>query len=62
MKKRAAENYSDDYQQRKKKPADILDQDKGTTTRNPLHGRLSDTPEKENKAVRDSEKSKKTKH
>ncbi|HEY9260324.1 hypothetical protein [Chitinophaga sp.] len=62
MKKSAADNNSGTYQQREKKPVDILDTDKGTTTRNPMHGDLSDTPEKENKAVRDSEASKKKKH
>ena len=62
MKKKAAEQASGEYRQRKKKPVDILDPDKGTTTRNPLHGDLSESPEKENKAVRDDEKNKKAKH
>jgi hypothetical protein len=60
--KKSAGNKAGEYQQREKKPVDILDKDKGTTTRNPMHGDLSDTPEKENKAVRDSETSKKRKH
>lgn len=59
MKKKNEEQQSQAYQQNKKKPVKILDTDKGTRTTNPLHGDLSDTPEKENKAVRDSEKGKK---
>ncbi|MBC9931713.1 hypothetical protein [Chitinophaga qingshengii] len=47
------------FSQNKKKPAPVLTTDKGTVTRNPLHGDLSASPEKENKAVRDSEKKKK---
>jgi len=62
MKKRATEQNTAADHEREKKPVDILDQDKGTTTRNPMHGDLSDTPEKENKAVRNSEASKKKKH
>ncbi|MEI3799454.1 hypothetical protein SAMN05660461_4166 [Chitinophaga ginsengisegetis] len=61
MKKKETD-HTGEYHDRKKKPVDILDQDKGTTTRNPLHGDLSDKPEKENKAVRDSEAGKKSKH
>lgn len=62
MKKRETDHSSKEYQDRKKKPVDILDKDKGTTTSNPLHGDLSGTPEEENKAVRDSETAKKKKH
>ncbi|MBS0025818.1 hypothetical protein ACTJJ0_09695 [Chitinophaga sp. 22321] len=61
MKKSAIAQKPGTDMQRKKKPVDILDKDKGTTTRNPLHGDLSGTPEEENKAVRDSEASKKRK-
>ncbi|MFY0253077.1 hypothetical protein ACDQ55_03900 [Chitinophaga sp. 30R24] len=57
MKKQTNEQSSKAYQQRAKKPVDILDQDKGSTTRNPLHGDLSEQPEKENKIVRDNEES-----
>ena len=62
LKKKEEEHASGEYRQKKKKPVDILDPDKGTTTRNPLHGDLSESPEKENKAVRDDEKNKKAKH
>lgn len=41
---------------RKQQQVKILDTDKGTLNRNPLHGSLSENPEKENKAVRHSEK------
>ncbi|SEW10227.1 hypothetical protein [Chitinophaga arvensicola] len=61
MKKKETD-HAGEYQDRKKKPVDILDSDKGTTTTNPMHGDLSEKPEKENKAVRDSEASKKSKH
>jgi len=38
-----------------KEPAEILKTSKADTTRNPLRADLSETPSKENKAVRDSE-------
>ena len=44
-----------------KKPVDILSQDNGTHTRNPLHGNLSESPEKENKVVRDNDSNSKSK-
>lgn len=47
---------------KQKKPVDILSQDKGTYTRNPLHGNLSESPEKENKVVRDNDSNSKSKH
>ncbi|CAL1521055.1 hypothetical protein [Chitinophaga sp. MM2321] len=59
MKKKKGEQDVQTYQQNDKKPVKILDTDKATNTRNPLHGDLSGTPESENKAVRDDEKNKK---
>ena len=59
MKKKNDGQQSQGFSQNKKKPVKILDTDKGTNTRNPLHGDLSESPEEENKAVRDSEKNKK---
>jgi hypothetical protein len=56
MKRKASHNPTDHPE--KKKPVKILATDKGTQTRNPLLGSLSDSPEKENKAVRHSEKNK----
>jgi hypothetical protein len=57
MKKRnLGKEKSTGFSQNKKRPAQVLTTDKGTVTRNPLHGDLSEPPEEENKAVRDSEK------
>ncbi|WP_160712037.1 hypothetical protein [Chitinophaga solisilvae] len=56
--KKKQDKHTEAYGEHSKKPVEILDTDKGSTTRNPLHGSLSDKPEKENKTVRDSEKDK----
>lgn len=57
-KKKLSEEKSTGFSQNKKRPAEVLTTDKGSVNRNPLHGDLSESPEKENKAVRDSEKNK----
>lgn len=41
------------YKQIEKKPAEILKTDKADTNTTPLHGDLSEQPERENKVVRD---------
>lgn len=43
------------YRQRKQHQVEILKTSKATNTRTPLHERLSEKPEQENKAVRKSE-------
>lgn len=58
-KKKLSEGKSAGFSQNRKRPVEILTTDKGTVTRNPLHGDLSESPEKENKVVRDSEKNSK---
>lgn len=62
MKKKETD-HTGEHHDKKKRPVDILSQDKGTINRNPLHSDLSEKPEKENKAVRDNEeKGKKSTH
>lgn len=46
------------YKQIKQHPAEVLSTDKAVNGRNPMHGDLSEKPEKENKTVRDEEKNK----
>jgi hypothetical protein len=43
------------YRQRKQHQVEILKTSKAGNTRTPLHERLSEKPERESKAVRDSE-------
>ena len=44
---------SEEYHQDVQKPVDVLKTSKADNSRNPLHGDLSEEPEKENAAVRD---------
>jgi len=46
------------YKQIKQHPASILSTDKAANGPNPMHGNLSEKPEKENKMVRDEAKNK----
>lgn len=60
-KRTAPENRNDNaergtgaYEQRPQHRSKVLETDKATNVTNPLHGSLSEEPEKENKTVRDN--------
>ncbi|MET6999156.1 hypothetical protein [Chitinophaga defluvii] len=52
------DKHSTAYKQVKQHPVEILSTDKAANGRNPMHGDLSEKPEKENKTVRDAAKNK----
>ncbi|MVT07188.1 hypothetical protein [Chitinophaga tropicalis] len=46
---------SEEYHQEEQHPVEILKTDKADNVTNPLHGDLSEKPEKENKVARDQD-------